>query len=153
MGPEETVLQFSQGLTEDEYRAVAGLLTDRPDVMLRAFGGYGFTLPDLEFLRFFPDLRRLAVDSLWGVLRSVEGLRHLPDDLVELRIGSLKPPFDLEHIRRFRRLRHLGLEGPLRHPGVISTFVDLETLHVRSVTLDGLETLVPLTSLRRLDLK
>ena len=89
MGPDETVLQFSQGLTEDEYRAVAGLLTDRPDVMLRAFGGYGLTLPDLEFLRFFPDLRRLAVDSLWGVALSLLLIRRT--ELVGRRvlIGAL----------------------------------------------------------------
>jgi hypothetical protein len=76
--PEVTLLQFSQGLTDEEYEAVAGLLAGRPDVTLRAFGGYGRTLPDLEWLRFFPRLRRISIDALWGVLGSVDGLRHLP---------------------------------------------------------------------------
>src|SRR5215831_19040030 len=89
--PEVTLLQFSQGLTDDEYRAVAALLDDRPDVTLRAYGGYGRTIPNLEWLRFFPRIRRISIDSLWGVLGSVDGLRHLPDDLEELGMGNLKP--------------------------------------------------------------
>jgi hypothetical protein len=151
--PELTRLQFSQGLTDDEYRALAALLADRPDVTLRAYGGYGRTLPDLEWLRFFPGLRRVSIDALWGVLRSLDGLRHLPDDLEELGLGKLKAPLDVRVLTRFRLLRQLGLEGPVRHPEAISGFTRLEGLLLRSVTLPDLSSLLPMAGLRRLDLK
>jgi hypothetical protein len=151
--PEVSRVQFSQGLTDDEYRAVAALLEHRPDVTLRAYGGYGRTLPDLEWLRFFPGLRRLSIDALWGVLQSIDGLRHLSDDVEELGLGHLKPPVDVRLLTRFGRLRRLGLEGPVRHPDAISAFTELERLLLRSITLPDLAALLPMTNLRRLDLK
>ena len=151
--PEITRVQFSQGLTDDEYRALAALLADRPDVTLRAYGGYGRTLPDLEWLRFFPGLRRVSIDALWGVLGSIDGLRHLPDDLEELGLGHLKPPVDVRALTRFRDLRRLGLEGPVRHPEAIAQLIRLEGLLLRSITLPDLSALLPMTGLRRLDLK
>ena len=153
LAPGEHLIQFSQGLTDEEYRSVARLLADRPDVMLRAFGGYGRTIPDLEFLRFFPMVRRVSVDALWGVLQSVDGLGHLSDELEDLGIGALKPPFDLRRIERFRHLRVLRLEGPIRHAEVLSTLTGLESLLLRSVRLPDLSPLLPLENLRRLDLK
>src|SRR3954466_635529 len=118
--PGVTRLQFSQGLTDEEYRAVAALIDHRPEVTLRAYGGYGGTIPDLEWLRFFPRIRRISIDTLRGALHSVagprggrldsgDGLGFPPDDLEELGMGNLKPPLDLRLLTRFRRLRYLGL--------------------------------------------
>src|SRR4051794_645741 len=151
--PGVTRLQFSQGLTDDEYRAVAALLDDRPEVTLRAYGGYGRAMPDLEWLRFFPRIRRISIDTLWGVLRSIDGLRYLPDDLEELGMGNLKPPLDVRVLTRFGRLRYLGLIGPVRHAEAIAAFTELEGLMARSVTLSDLAPLLAMTRLRRLDLK
>jgi hypothetical protein len=151
--PEVTLLQFSQGLTDDEYRAVAALLEARPDVTLRAYGGYGRTIPDLEWLRFFPRLRRISIDSLWGVLESIDGLGHLPAELEELGMGNLKPPLDTRVLTRFRGLRSLGLVGPVRHAEAIAAFTELDSLMLRSVTLADLSPLLPMTRLRRFDLK
>jgi hypothetical protein len=151
--PDVTLVQFSQGLTDDEYAAVAALLEDRPDVTLRAYGGYGRTIRDLDWLRFFPHIRRISIDSLWGVLESIDGLRHLSDDLVELGMGNLKPPLDVQLLTRFRRLRYLGLVGPVRHAEDIAAFTELESLLLRSVTIPDLAPLLRMRRLRRLDIK
>ena len=96
-----TRLQFSQGLTDDEYRAVAALLDDRPDVTLRAYGGYGRTMPDLEWLRFKAWIsdeitERWGAVYLWESAEAAE--QELPSRARELigRDPDIGETFDLE---------------------------------------------------------
>ena len=120
---------------------------------LRAYGSYDHSITDLEFLRFFPTLRRFAADALWDSLTSLDGLRHLPTDLEELGIGATKVKLDLAVLSRFPELRWLFLEGQTKHLEVISGLTQLYDLTLRSITMPDLSLLLPLKGLRSLDLK
>jgi hypothetical protein len=147
------VVQFSSLLADDEFRRVAEWLRAYPRMTLRAYGGYDGSIRDLEFLRFFPTLRRFAADALWDRIESLDGLRHLPDDLEELGLGATRRPLRLSPLRRFRDLRSLFVEGPVHEIDVLSDLTAIDDLTLRSVTLPDLSLLLPLTKLRSLDLK
>jgi len=149
----ENVLQFSSLPSDEHLRRIAELLEPRPDVSLRVYGGYDGTISDLEFLRFFPFLRRFSADALYGQLTSLEGLRHLPSSLERLLIGATKRRLSLAPIRRFGDLQTLFVEGPHSDFEAISGLTRLEDLTLRSVTLPDLSILLPLARLRKLDLK
>ena len=84
------VVQFDRRLTDDDFRALGEWFRAYPEMDLRAYGSYDHSITDLEFLRFFPTLRKFAADALWDSLTSLDGLRHLPPDLEELGIGATK---------------------------------------------------------------
>ncbi len=152
LAPNETRVQFSSLPTEDQLRRLAELLEARPEVTLRVYGGYDRTIRDLEFLRYFPHLRHFAADALWDRLTSFDGLRYLTE-LETLGLGSTKRPQSLSMLDRFSGLRSLYIEGPHRDYDVIAKLTALEDLTLRSVTLPDLSVLVPLTRLRKLDIK
>ena len=89
------VVQFDRRLTDDDFRKLGEWFRAYPEMDLRAYGSYDHSITDLEFLRFFPTLRRFAADALWDSLTSLDGLRHLPTDLEELGIGATKAKLDL----------------------------------------------------------
>ncbi len=147
----ERFVQFPHPLTDREYRKVAKLLQGHPEVTLRAYG-LGFT--DLEFLRYFPFILRFQADRLYNV-EALDGLRHLRDDLEEFSLGESRTArqFSLAFLRRFRDLKLLYLEQHARDIAVIGELDKLEDLTLRSITLPDLSILLPLSSLRSLDLK
>ena len=147
------VVQFSKRLTDEDFAQLGEWIRQYPDMTLRAYGSYDHTITDLEFLRFFPTLRRFAADALWDSLTSLDGLRHLPVDLEELGIGATKATLDLGVLSRFADLRWLFLEGQTKHLEVISGLHALYDLTLRSITLPDLSLLLPLEALRSLDLK
>ena len=149
----ENGLQFSSLPSPEHLRRIAELLEPRPDVPLRVYGGYDGSIRDLEFLRYFPFLRRFSADSLYDRLTSLDGLRHLPPMLERLAIGSTKRPMSLAPIGRFGELRSLFVEGPHRDTDVIGSLTELDDLTLRSVTLPDLSILLPLRQLRKLDIK
>ena len=56
-------VQFDSLLTDSDFERLAASLKHYPNVGLRAFGGASTTtIHDLEFLKFFPDLRHFKVD-------------------------------------------------------------------------------------------
>jgi len=126
----ERIVQFPQPLTDREYRKVAKLLQGHPEVTLRAYG-LGFT--DLEFLRHFPFIQRFQADRLYNV-ESLDGLRHLRDDLEHFAFGESKSArqFSLSFLRRFSRLRRLYVEKQTRDIAVIGELEHLEDLTLRS---------------------
>ena len=150
LGSEE-IVQFPHPLTDREYRKVAKLLDGHPNVTLRA---YGLKFTDLEFLRFFPEVRRFQADYM-SRLESMDGLRHLRDDLESLVLGETKTArqFSLNFLRGFPRLRRLYLERHTKDFAVIGELTDLDDLTLRSITLPDLSILLPLSSLLSLDLK
>jgi hypothetical protein len=85
------VVQFDRRLTDDDFRLLGEWFRAYPAIDLRAYGSYDHSITDLEFLRFFPTLRRFAADALWDSLTSLDGLRHLPPDLEELGIARRRP--------------------------------------------------------------
>ncbi len=147
------VVQFDRRLTDDDFRKLGEWFRAYPEMDLRAYGSYDHSITDLEFLRFFPTLRKFAADALWDSLTTLDGLRHLPPDLEELGIGATKAKLDLAVLSRFPELRWLFLEGQTRHLEVISGLTQLYDLTLRSITMPDLSLLLPLKRLRSLDLK
>jgi hypothetical protein len=142
------VVQFTSPLTDDDFPRLADWLRPYPEMTLRAYLRHR----DLEFLRFFPFVRRFDVDAAYG-LESLDGLRHLPDDLEHLAIGGTRRRLDLTGLERFSGLKALFLEGHTKHIDVISSLTSLENLSLRSITLRNLSLLLPLTRLRGLEIK
>ncbi len=156
LGParsEHGVVQFDRLPSEDELRRLGEWFRDHPGFRLRAYGSYDGSIRDLEFLRFFPTVRQFSIDAVWSSLTSLDGLRHLPEDLETLIIGQTRVRLDLAPLARFGALRRLYLEGQTKHLEVISGLPSLDDLTLRSITLPDLSLLLPLTGLRSLDLK
>jgi hypothetical protein len=147
--PRGHTVQFSTPLTDEDHRALAAWLRAYPRVTLRAYGA----LPDLEFLRFYPDVRRFSADALYDHLESFEGLRHLHPDLHALTLGETRRRLSLRPLSRFTSLRRLYLEKQTKDLDVIAGLTSLTSLTLRSITLPDLSLLLPLTRLRALDLK
>ena len=145
------VVQFGyQPLTDSEYKRLAAWLEDYPEMTLRVYSSA--VIRDLEFLRFFPSLRNFAADTLWN-LESLDGLRHLPETLQELGLGATKRQLDLGILARFPGLKWLYLEKQHKGIDVLSQLTELDDLTLRSMTLPDLSLLLPLESLRSLDIK
>ena len=147
------VVQFDRRLTDEDFASLGEWFRAYPEMTLRAYGSYDHSILDLEFLRFFPTLRRFGADALWDSLTSLDGLRHLPPDLEELGIGATRAKLDLAILTRFPELTWLFLEGQTKHLEVISKLVKLGDLTLRSITMADLSLLLPLRRLRSLDLK
>jgi hypothetical protein len=145
-------VQFRSLPPESELERLGAFIERHPEVAIRAYGGYDGSITDVDFLRHFAGARRVAVDALYE-LESLDGLRHLSDDLESLALGQTKRRFSMAPLGRFRGLRRLYLEGHGKDIGVLGDLVALEHLTLRSVTLPDLEILAPLRRLRSLDIK
>jgi hypothetical protein len=108
---------------------------------------------DLEFLRYFPTVRKFSIDAPWFALKSIDGLGYLSETTDLLRIGRSRRDLSLEPLRRFTGLRRLYLEGRTNDIEVISELVSLESLTLRSITLPDPGPLRPLSALRALELR
>jgi len=145
------IVQFNTPLAPDEHRRLGALLTDRPEVALRAYDGPGMP-EDLGFLEHYPCLGHFQIDLLR--LRSLDGLRVLSDTLSALAIGeTLTRTLSLGILERFAGLEQLYLDGHRKDIEVIGRLLNLRRLTLRSITLPDLSTLLPLRNLRELELK
>ena len=152
--PQCELVQFNSLPSERDLLRLADLMRDRPDVALRVYGGYDGTIANLEFLRFFPELTRFHADQLrYRPFEDIDGLRYLPDDVVDLSLGQTQRRLSLAPLSRFQLLRRLYVEGPKKDIEVISGLAMLEDLTLRSITLPDLSILIPLRKLRSLDIK
>ena len=93
-----------------------------------------------------------SADALHNSLRSIEGLRHLGEQLESLTIGRTKVQLDLKVVGRFKNLTRLIVERQSKGLEVIGTMASLEELTLRSITLPDLS-LSYRRSLRALALK
>src|SRR5258708_25169987 len=59
------VVQFRGLLTDEDFSRLADWLRQYPAMTLRAYGSYDRSIHDLEFLRFFPFLRRFVAAALY----------------------------------------------------------------------------------------
>ena len=141
LAPDETVVRMMATFDEGIYRRIAELLASRPDVRLQTEHG-----EDLEFLQWFPGLRRFAAQSLR--VQSIDGLRHVANTLEHLALGDTLRRLSRRPVGKLGQLRRLGINGSWRDLEAISALVRLERLGVGSVDLDLLR---PLTSLRRFE--
>lgn len=153
LDPRCEVVQFRSALAEGDYRMLADWLRSYPAVNLRAYGSYDGSIRDLDFLRFFPGLRRFSANALYHSLESIEGLGYLPADTQLIGLGPTRKRLSLGPLARFSGLRRLYLEGQTKDIEVISQLTSLTSLTLRSVTLPGLALLRLLTNLRALDIK
>jgi hypothetical protein len=88
---------------------LADELTEREDVTLRV-SGFDRELARLEFLRWFPRLRRLSISGL-HYATDLSLLRYLPEDLEFLDLGETKGSLDLAPALRFRRITEFRVVG------------------------------------------
>jgi hypothetical protein len=58
------VVQFQNMMTEADFRRLAEWMLGYPQLKLRAYGSYDGSITNLEFLRFFPFVRRFSADVL-----------------------------------------------------------------------------------------
>ncbi len=146
LGPRCREVLLTSPLEDRDYRRLGALIAEQPRVLLRVVSPQ---ITDLEFLRFFPALRRLHFD-LFG-LRSSDGLQHLSPDLTYLGWGPTRSGrLTMKVLSRFVRLQHLNLETQQRDLAVLGELRQLRQLSLRSVRIDDLSILLPLRKLRRL---
>jgi hypothetical protein len=138
--PDCQCLQFDTALTQSDYQVLAQLIDGRPDICLRAFSDIYETLPDLSFLRFFPEIKRFRFDLF--ELCNWDGLQYLPDELEYLGIGQTRSRANsLRFIARFKQLKSLSLEGQTKHLEAILACEQLENVTLRMMTLPNLSIL------------
>lgn len=143
LGPECDLVTVGQPLDSPEYlERLASLLRDRPDVTLRVHTKAG---RDLEFLEYFPGLRRLSVD-IWE-LEDIAGFSHLQGGLELLHFGKTKKRFSLRFLDAMPALQTLSLEGHSKDFAAVGGLSRLTSLALRGITLPDLSALAPLTGL------
>ena len=145
--PDCRVIQFNQPLTPEQLRRAGGLIADRPDVELYV---YGRASRDLDFLQYFPTLRRLHV-ALYE-LDDIAGFAWLKGGLEELTFGETKKKFPLRFIATLPRLKTLFLVGHKKDLDSLRCLAELTSLGLSGITLPDLTVLLPLTKLRKLSL-
>jgi len=139
------VVQWSKPLTHSDFRKLAAFMEKYPSVSLRVYDYHRAPPPNLDFLQFFPFVRKFKTECFF--LDSLEGLRNLPPSLEYLVLGRTKKRFSLAVLRAFPHLRQLYLEGHQKDFETISGLVELEQLTLGSITLPDLSMLVPLRKL------
>jgi hypothetical protein len=138
---DETRVRVWTELTDEAWQTIAAWLTDHPTLHLSVERG-----EDLEMLRWFPNLRRLAATSLH--LRSLDGLRHVAGSLERLTIGDTIPRVSLRPLGALGALRRLAVNGTWRDMDTIGRLTGLRRLGVGSIDLGLLR---PLQELERFE--
>ncbi|WP_266157614.1 hypothetical protein [Dyella silvatica] len=126
---------------------MADLLQGRPEITLHFHSWPG---ADLEFLKYFPDVRRLSV-HLWN-LEDISGFSYLQSHLELLSFGSTKKRHSLNFLQGMPTLETLFLEGHSKDISSISRLTRLTSLALRRMTLPNLSILAPLGELSSLSL-
>jgi hypothetical protein len=138
-------------LGDQDFRKLAGFLKKYPKVTLRVYG-WGSPPRDLDFLRFFPFVKRLAIEKYQ--LEDMSGIAFACPDLEELTLGQTRSKrHSLKFLERFPKLRKLYLEGHNKDIEIVSCLMKLQDLTLRSITLSDLRILKPLRALESLAIK
>src|SRR5262245_4686762 len=145
--PECSVIQFHEPLTQSQLERAGQLIADRPDVQLYV---YFDASRDLNFLRYFPNLRRLHL-SLYK-LEDITGFSAVAPSLQELNFGNTKRTFSLRFLETMPELRDLFLVGHKKDISTVSGGTKLVSLGLSGITLPDLSLLLPLTALRALQI-
>ena len=143
-------VQFCTAFSDSEFRKLAGFLRGYPKVLLRVYT-FDHSDYDLEFLRHFPFVRRLAVDV--HDLKGFDALNHLGPQLEMLSLGATKSKaLSLGLLERFSKLKRLYVEGHKKDIEVVSGLSRLQDFGLSSVTLPDLAVLRSLPALQSLSL-
>lgn len=120
-------MQFGVPLAEADLRILSEFLSAYPNVKLRAYGYR--TVGDLEFLRYFPFVKRFQVDCY--ELDDLSGLRYLPSDLEYLGLGRAKSKrHSLRMLENFPELKTLSVEGHTKDFASVGKLTKLEHLRL-----------------------
>jgi hypothetical protein len=129
--PAVAVVQFCEPLQDHEYRAVAALVTPRPDVNVRAYGDYGKRFTNLAFLRHLTGIRGLQIDL--PHLEDVAGLDAVLGDLERFSWGWTYKTFSLAPLSGARKLTELHLEKHQKNIETVAALTGLRRLSLRSI--------------------
>jgi hypothetical protein len=129
--------------TDGEMQQLAQLWGGRSDIELRLLG---HSARDLEFLRYFPGLGRLNVQT--PAVTNIEGLRHIADSLTEFTLASTTIRVSLEPIAACKRLKSLHLQRQKTDFGKLRSLASLDYLGLSGVSLPDLSALLPFEQLR-----
>jgi hypothetical protein len=138
-------LCLRKALSDEEMRKVAALWNGRRDVELRLFG---YAAPDFEFLRYFPGLERLNVQT--PSVRNIEGLRHVADSLKEFTLINTTVRLSLLPVANCRQLDSLHLQRQTKDFDALRSLTGLRYLGLSGMPLPDLSVLLPFERLRSL---
>jgi hypothetical protein len=113
--PHCKVIQFERPLTPSQLQKAGELVADRPDVQLYV---YSDASPNLDFLRYFPSLRRLHLALYY--LDDIAGFSHVAASLEDLTFGQTKQTFSLRFLLTMPHLKSLFLVHHKKHLPVVS---------------------------------
>jgi internalin A len=145
--PDCNVVQFDQPLSPAHLQRAGELIAHRPDVQLYV---YQSASRDLDFLRYFPSLRRLHV-ALYE-LEDITGFSHVAEGLDDLTFGETKRTFSLRFLGAMPHLKSLFLVRHKKDLPVVSGLGSLTNLGLSGITLPDLSVLLPLDALRGLSI-
>jgi hypothetical protein len=129
--------------TDGEMQKIAHLWGGRVDIELRLLG---HAAQDLEFLSYFPGLRRLNVQT--PVIKNIEGLRYIADSLTEFTLASTTVRISLGPIAACKRLKSLHLQRQKTDFAKLRSLAGLDYLGLSGVSLPDLSALLPFEQLR-----
>lgn len=132
-------------LNDEAMQQVAKLWNGRRDVEVRLFG---YATPDLEFLRYFPGLERLNVQT--PSIKNIEGLRHVADSLKEFTLINTTVRFSLRPVANCRQLDSLHLQRQTKDFGELRSLTGLNYLGLSGMPLPDLSALLPFERLQSL---
>jgi internalin A len=145
--PECKVIQFDWEMPPALLQRAGTLIAQRPDVQLYV---YARASRDLNFLQYFPTLRRLQL-SLYD-LEDVTGFSHVAGTLEQLTFDSTKRTFSLRFLATMPNLKELFLVRHKKDISVLGSLSNLTDLGLSGITLPDLSLLVSLTGLRVLSI-
>jgi Leucine-rich repeat (LRR) protein len=144
------VVQFSSPLGVTDHEKLGNFMKNNPTILLRAYGHYSIGLKDLSFLKHYPTIKKFQVDVF--ELKSTAGVEYLPNSLEFFSFGRTRKSFSVGFVTQFKTLQSLTLEGHISGIASIGALENLESLTLKSVTLDGLSILAPLRKLKKLQI-
>lgn len=147
LAAECTLATIGQPLGPAELEQVAALIEGRPEITLRF---HGRAARNLEFLKYFPGLRRLSVDS-WE-LEDIAGFAHLRGELEHLDFGKTKKRFSLRFLQTMPALRVLSLAGHTKDIASVASLSRLSSLAFRGITLPDTSLVASLPELQTFSL-
>ena len=147
--PRCKTVRFMEPLRTATYQRLAHVMQGRSDVGLTLWG-YSEIPGDLEFLKWFPSLKRFRLAN--SFVSNLDGLKYLPPDLFSLSIGYTQKPLDLQVLSRFRSLRILNIRKHVKNLDVIKTLSKLRDLTLLEITLPNLALIAALPQLRVLEI-
>lgn len=132
-------------LSDETLRSVAKLWNGRRDVELRLFG---YATPDFEFLRYFPGLERLNVQT--PSIRNIDGLRHVADSLKEFTLINTTVRLSLRAVANCTQLDSLHLQRQTKDFAALQSLTGLRSLGLSGASLPDLSALLPFERLQSL---